>query len=839
MTSVAQLINTFIPTHYDLSLSLDREAHSFGGVVTINGTTTTDATDIRVHAKDLTINSVVIDGKQATFSHEPFDELHISHPDITGGTAHVVVIDFNGTITDTMNGIYPSRFEVDGVKKELLTTQFESHYARQAFPCVDEPAAKATFDVTLTTETGITVLGNMPIARQNEEDGKLVTSFETTPRMSTYLVAWVAGELQRKTTTTKDGVEVNVWATPAQSPESLDFALSFAARTIEFFDEYFGVPYPLPKSDHVAIPDFSAGAMENWGLITYREIALLADPSETSIATKQYVATVIAHELSHQWFGNLVTMKWWNDLWLNESFANMMEYIAVDALEPSWNVWLDHASNEVISALRRDSLDGVQAIQTDVTHPDEISTIFDPSIVYAKGGRLLRMLQAFIGTEALREGLKQYFIRHKYENTEADDLWVCLSEASGKNVGDFMNSWIKQPGYPVITATQSNGIISLNAAQFFIGEHGDHKRQWPVPLHGSSDEVPEILTDTSASFTYSSEEPFRLNASGTAHFITHYDKPLLADLIASLDKLPVIDRLQLLHEQTLLAEAGVISFAELIPLLDAYKNEREESVWGIMSLAINSLKRFVETDLASEEKLRALVKKISEAEYTRLGWTAQAGEPENDTKLRSIIISLALYGENDDAIKTATSLYLDRKTTPLDPELRTAIMANAVRQEITPSVIDELIQEHRTTQLSELQDDIASALTSAKNTETIQRLIDLLKDTTFIRPQDFTHWYVWLIRNRYGRTMMWEWTRQEWSWIEATFKGESNYEMFPRYIAGALVTAEQQAEYSEFFSTKKADATLTRNITIGETELAAKVQLLERDGPAVRKTLLQ
>lgn len=838
MTSVSRLIQTFTPKHYDLSLSLDRAAHTFEGVVTLQGTSATDATDIRVHSKDLKIKSIIVDGKSATFEHKDLDELHIYHPDIKGDTEHVVTIEFSGIITDAMNGIYPSYFEVDGEKKELLVTQFESHYARQAFPCIDEPEAKATFDVTLTTEKDIVVLGNMPIVSQNEENNRLVTTFQTTPRMSTYLVAWVAGELQKKSTTTKDDVEVSVWATAAQSPESLDFALEFATRTIEFFDEYFGVPYPLPKSDHVAIPDFSAGAMENWGLITYREIALLVDPKTTTLSTKHYVATVVAHELSHQWFGNLVTMKWWNDLWLNESFANMMEYVAVDALEPSWNVWLDFATAEVISALRRDSLDGVQSIQIDVTHPDEIQSIFDPSIVYAKGGRLLRMLQAYIGSDALRAGLKHYFEKHQYTNTQADDLWAALSEASGKDIGSFMHSWMTQPGFPVVDASRDGDTITLSQKQFFIGPHDDADRSWPIPLHGASPSIPDMLQAKELSFEYTDKTPFRLNVGSTAHFITRYDDELRAELIANLDTLSSIDKLGFLHEQLLLAKAGLISYADIIPLLSFFKDEENESVWSIVALAINELKRFVETDEGAEKKLRQLVNDVADTQYRRIGWTAKSDEDENDTKLRSLIIGLVLYGENPDALATAKELYHTTPLDELDPELRCTIMAQAVRDVVAPDVIDVLLDAYAKSNNSELRDDIAAALTSTKDSATIERLAGLLKNTEFIRQQDFSHWFVWLLRNRYGRTYMWQWLRDNWNWVVETFESDKSYDMIPRYIATSLTTATQRDEFKAFFGPLESDIALVRNITIGYTELDGTIELLETDSPRVHKALL-
>jgi aminopeptidase N len=837
MEYVSRLTRSFAPEHYELSINLQRTARTFNGTVAIRGLVSANTSEIRLHAKDLTITAANFDGKQATFAPAINDELIISHKDINEG-AHVIVVTFEGKITDDMNGIYPCYFEVDGVKQELLATQFESHYARQAFPCVDEPEAKATFDVTLSTEKDITVLGNMPVKEQREEDDTLVTIFETTPRMSSYLLAWVAGDLQKKTATTTSGVEVSIWSTKAHDASDLDFALDIATRTIDFFDDYFGVPYPLPKSDHVALPDFSAGAMENWGLITYRELLLLANPKTSTLDAKRHIALVVAHELSHQWFGNLVTMKWWNDLWLNESFANMMEYVAVDALEPDWDIWLDFSTAEVISALRRDSLDGVQSVQTDVNHPDEISTIFDPSIVYAKGSRLLRMVQAYIGTDALRAGLKAYFERHQYTNTSADDLWSALSETSAKDIASFMHAWMTQPGYPVVSASKDDDTVTLTQQQFFIGESKASQRSWPIPLHGTSTQIPESLQEKEVSFTYNDTQPLRLNGGGSAHFITHYDAPLLADIVQTLTTLSSVDKVNFLHEQTLLAKAGIQSNAALIPLLAYFKDEPNEAVWSIVALAINELKRFVETDEAAEEKLKALVREVTKVQYARLGWDAISDESENDVHLRTTIISLSLYGENPDAITEATKRYKAGAIETFDPELRTTIMANAVRNSDDQTVIDTLLAAYPKVASSELRDDIAAALTSTRDEAVVKKLSTLLTDSSFIRPQDFSHWFVWLLRNRYGRVYMWQWTRDHWDWIAKTFKGDSHYDMLPRYIAGSLVTEQQLIEFKAFFGPLESEVALARNITIGYTELGGIVSLLSTDGPKVRQALL-
>lgn len=839
MQTVARLIQTFVPEHYQLSVTLDRIGRTFAGTVTINGESVVGAKNIMLHAKDLQVQSVTFDGKQADFSLNNNDQqLTITHPDITDGT-HVVVVGFSGEITDGMHGLYPCYYEHDGVKKELLATQFESHHAREAFPCIDEPEAKATFDVTLSTEQGVVVLGNMPVKDQRTENDLLVTQFETSPRMSSYLLAWVVGELQKKSAKTKSGVEVNIYATPAQAPESLNFALDIATRGIEFFDEYFDVPYPLPKSDHVALPDFSSGAMENWGLVTYREIALLTDPKTGSLQTRQQAALTITHELSHQWFGNLVTMKWWNDLWLNESFANLMEYICVDALEPNWNIWLDQATYEVVQALRRDSLDGVQAIRTEVHHPDEISTIFDPSIVYAKGGRLLRMLQTYIGDATLQAGLKVYFKKYAYQNTEANDLWECLSDASGQDIGLLMNTWISQSGYPVLSVSEEGDSIHLLQEQFFIGPHQASEKLWPIPLGASDENLPRLLTEKTLTVERSSDLPLVINHDSTAHFITHYTPSLLAKLIGSLATLSDIDRLKLLNEQALLAQASLISSAALVPLLGYYKDETVEAVWDIMLVALSELKKFVETDIVLENKLRAYSGQLAEKQFERLGWEAKPGESESDTKLRCIMVGLMIYSERPDILEKVHQIYNSTPIEEIDPNLRVDIIATVVRYATDQTIIDTLLAEHQRTTSSELKEDIASAITSTRNPEVIERLLGILKDQSIVRPQDFMRWFVWLLRNRYARVATWRWGRDEWAWMQETFGGDKSYDAFPRYVAICLMTADQLQEYIDFFEPLKDEVALKRNIELGILELSGKIAHIARDEAAVRKALLE
>lgn len=829
MHTVPRLINQFVPENYNLSLDIDRPGRTFRGTATIRGVMKPQTDAITLHSKDLTIDTALIDGKTADFTTGEFDSLTISQDGLAAGT-HIIVIGFSGHISDGMHGMYPCYYRYDGEPKELIATQFESHHAREAFPCIDEPEAKATFDLTLTTETGVTVLGNLHPVNSQEDNGKLVTTFATTPRMSTYLLAWVYGDLHRKTAHTKNDVEVNVWATVAQSPESLDFALDHAVKSIEYFDEYFGVAYPLPKSDHIALPDFTSGAMENWGLVTYREVALLADPKTTTVASKQYIATVISHELSHQWFGNLVTMKWWNDLWLNESFATLMEYLAVDAIHPEWNAWLDFASNESILALRRDAIDGVQPVRVDVNHPDEIASLFDGAIVYAKGARLMRMCQAFIGDEAFQKGLQSYFSEFAYGNTEAADLWTHLSKSSGKDIASFMNTWISQSGYPVVEVSKTG----LRQDQFFIGPHKDSTQLWPIPLEAeSSEDVPALLETRKLDMPIADTE--RLNVGDTAHFLTHYPPDHLLRIIRN-DHLSELDRLQLLHEQTLLIRGGRSASVELIDLLDSYRDETSEPVWSIIALAIGELRKFVEDDGEAEHKLRGFVGQLARSQYERLGWDVQLAESENDTKLRSTILSLMVYSQDQSVLKQVDHLYYGGLDS-IDPEVRPLVISSIVYRSEGGTLVHDLLEEYVSTSSSDLQQDICAGLTSVRLDTDCAYLLERFTDNATIRPQDISRWFVYMVRNRYARQATWQWMKDNWEWIETTFGGDKSYSDFPKYAASGLVTHAQRDDFDSFFEPLRKQTALTRTIDLGLLEIDGRIELLERDGDAVRTRL--
>ena len=833
MTKVPRLLDTFTPNHYNLTLDLTHaEEKEFSGTVIISGDSISES--ISLHSKGLTIQSATIDNQPADVSFGEFDELRLSQPNLKNGN-HTICIDFSGTITDAMHGLYPCYFTHDGVKKQLFATQFESHHAREVFPCVDEPAAKAEYDLTLITRPGITVLGNMPVKYEEENGDSHTTTFEKTPRMSSYLLAFVIGELHKKSAHTKSGVEVNVWATPAQNENTLDFALDVATRSIDFYDEYFGVKYPLPKSDHVALPDFSSGAMENWGLITYRESCLLADPELTPESSRRFIATVIAHELSHQWFGNLVTMQWWNDLWLNESFANMMEYVAIDALHPEWHMWEDFATNEVTAALRRDSLDGVQSVQADVNHPDEISTLFDPAIVYAKGGRLLVMVRKLIGEETFRAGLKSYFEKFAYKNTVGNDLWQELESASSQPIVNLMNAWISQPGLPVVSVSNSHDAAILSQERFFIGEHQLSDALWPIPLFANQPLDVKILNQKET--TVSIEKPLQLNCGLSAHFITKYDESTREYLLKNITELPTLDKICILQDATILARAGFENSASLLPLALSLKTEINEKVFGMAAGALTELRKFVDDNDAAGDSLKKISGEFARATFEELGWDEKAGESDDDRERRTTALSLMMYSEDKDVLNEAKTRFNNNKLEDLPTEIRALIISTNVRHFETPEMIENLFATYKNTPSNDLQNDIAIGLTSTKNPETAEKILANIKDSNIIRPQDASRWFVYLIRTRESRQIAWNWLKENWAWVEDTFGEDKSYDDFIRYTATALLTTDELNDFQQFFEPMENIPALTRTIKLGITEISARVELIERDKADVLSAL--
>lgn len=831
MGQVSHLYDLFQPKHYQIYLDINREKKTFTGVTKISGNASQK--EITLHQKFLNILEVKVNGNSTDFKFDDNSEtVSFSVPN-TGDLN--LEVSYSAKLTDSMMGIYPSYYEVDGVKKQLIGTQFETTFARQAFPSIDEPVAKATFDLAIKFDEheGETVLSNMPEVKT--ENG--VHYFDTTVRMSTYLVAFAFGELQSKLTETKSGVKIGVFSTKAHAEKELDFALDIAKRSIEFYEDYYQTPYPLPHSWQLALPDFSAGAMENWGLVTYREAYLLLNPDNTSLDTKRIVATVIAHELAHQWFGDLVTMKWWDDLWLNESFANMMEYVAIDALQPDWNIWELFQTSEAPQALQRDATDGVQSVHVEVKDPAEIDSLFDPAIVYAKGSRLLVMVRALIGDDALRSGLKAYFKSHKYNNAVGSDLWKALGEASNLDIGSIMNSWLEQPGYPVLNVNVKNGHLVVEQNQFFIGEGTEVDRLWQVPLHADFAQAPKLLTQKELDLGDYQElrkvadKPLRFNVGNTSHVVVNYSPELLEDILVNSQNLTHIDKLQLLQDLRLLADSGLTSYSKVIPLLKEFSNSDSAIVNETLYSIVNNLKFFVTPYSTDETNLKKFVNTLSADQVQRLSWLPKDTDSNDDQLVRPLVLNAALYAENPSAESEAHEIFTQNqdKLLSLSSDIRALVLQNEVKNYNSSQLFESLLEDYRKTSDSSYKQDILFALTSTKNADQIQQIVSYFEDADTIKPQDLRTWYFRTLSNNLGEQAAWDWIRNEWQWLEDTVGGDMEFTSYITVTARALHTEPRLVEFKDFFEPKLNTPGLTREIVMDTKVIESRVAMIERE----------
>ena len=844
MQAVEHYIDTFVPEHYDLFLDLSRETKTFSGKVTITGQAKSDR--ISLHQNDLEIASVEVAGQDRPFTVD--NENEALHIELEEAGSVELVLAFSGKITDNMTGIYPSYYTVDGVKKEVLSTQFESHFAREAFPCVDEPEAKATFDLALRFDQaeGELALSNMPEIDVESRKETGIWKFETTPRMSSYLLAFVAGDLQGVTAKTKNGTLVGVYSTKAHPLSNLDFSLDIAVRSIEFYEDYYGVKYPIPQSLHIALPDFSAGAMENWGLVTYREVYLVVDENST-FASRQQVALVIAHELAHQWFGNLVTMKWWDDLWLNESFANMMEYVCVDAIEPSWNIFEDFQTGGVPLALERDATDGVQSVHVEVKHPDEINTLFDGAIVYAKGSRLMHMLRRWLGDADFAKGLHAYFEKHQYGNTIGRDLWNALGQASGRDVAAFMDSWLEQPGYPVLTATVEDDVLKISQKQFFIGEHEDKNRLWVVPLNSNWKGLPDTLETESieipgyAALLAENKTALRFNTENTAHYITDYQGQLLDAVLADLVELDNTSKLQIVQERRLLAEAGHISYADLLPVVDQLAQEESYLVVAAVSQVITALERFIDEGTETEKSFKALIAKLARYNYDRLGFEAKEGESDEDELVRQLTISMMIRSNDEEASQVASQIFAAHKynLSGLPAAIRSQVLINEMKHHETKELVATYLDLYTHATDAAFKRQLAAALAYSTDADNIQTLIASWKDKFVVKPQDLSAWYFQFLGHQATQETAWSWARENWAWIKAALGGDMSFDSFVILPAHVFKSEQRLTEYKEFFEPQLSDLALSRNIGMGIKEIAARVELIKREKAAVEAVVAQ
>lgn len=844
---VSRLFRQFEPEHYDVSLAISPDKSTFSGTVTIRGKKTWRPNQrIVLHQNGLKITRATITKHDKKASHEipitrihhhaSFHEVRLHTKQTLYPGPYTITLDFEAPLSDYMHGIYPSYFDHEGEKKSIIATQFESHHAREAFPCIDEPEAKAVFQLTLETAPGETVLSNTPILSTKTVAKRVTTIFEPTPRMSTYLLAFIVGELHCHEAKTRDGVAVRSWASVAQPTDSLIYPTAQAVRLLEFFADYFDNPFPLPKLDQVALPDFESGAMENWGLVTYREIALLSDPNNRSLSTEQYVSLVIAHELSHQWFGNLVTMKWWDDLWLNESFASIMEHVALDVLEPSWQQWEQYTASDVVVTSSRDIYKAVQSVRCDVTNPEQINTLFDPAIVYAKGGRLLKMLIDFIGEEVFRKGVASYFKTHAYKNTTRDDLWDSLSEASGRDIRALMNPWLEQSGMPLISISQEKEKVSLRQERFLL-DGIDDITSWSVPLLSNLPLSDNLLQAKSVEFQLAQDQPLILNTHGSGHYVTRYESQTTLDYITEAfhsQTIPAEGRINLLNDSLLLARRGDYSLTQVLSIVARNSSEPREAVWALMTRAMGQAGLLTEASKLAEADLKNFKCSMASALYKKVGWGEKKSDDVNTILLRHLLIGLLVGGEDKEVIKQCLAMNKRVKSAEELPSDLRAIILTAVVRHGDKKYLEQLINEYQTNPNPDVQLAICMSLTDTRDIEFAKLLMQQsIGKGGFVRQQDTLRWFAYFMRNKHTRVLAWDWLKTHWDYLKQTFGDAKMFDDIPAYAAMALATPEWQKEYVAFFTPLLNELPLQRNITIALAEIEARVAWHKRDSKSI------
>ena len=643
-----RLPRSVIPSHYELALTPDLVAATFGGHVVIDVDVLETVSEIVLNTAELTLHSAVLsneDGErlEATAeTNEDAERTTLTLPTPVEPGAWQLEISFDGTLNDDLRGFYRSVYtDPDGIDKTIATTQFEATEARRAFPCWDEPDLKATFGVTLVVDDGLTAISNgAEIGREPAGDGKVVVRFDKTMKMSTYLVAFIVGELDVTDTVDVDGIPLRI-AFPPGKAHLTDFALDIAAHSLRYYAKYYDIPYPGGKMDKIAIPDFAWGAMENLGAVTYRETALLVDVHKATQNEMMRVAEVIAHEIAHMWFGDLVTMKWWNGIWLNEAFATFASMKCVDAYRPDWKVWLTFSGDRVHS-METDALAATRPIEFPVASPEEANAMFD-SLTYEKGASILRMLEQYLGEESFRLGVSNYLKENAYGNTDGEDLWSALEEASGEPVMEIMDTWIFQGGFPRLSVDGEPGAYTLTQEQFrYLGD-GDQQWKLPVLLRSSEGEQRLLLSENTAMIA--AGEDLVVNAGGDGFYRVAYSPELRARIQGRLSSLSGEERYATVSDAWADVLKGGADAADYLTLVDELGDEAEVDVWLRILGGLGELDRVASRDV--RPALQEFVRDLVSDKVDEMDWTPLEGEDDRSRKLRGTLIA-ALGNLGDD-----------------------------------------------------------------------------------------------------------------------------------------------------------------------------------------------
>ncbi len=846
------LPTTVLPVKYTLKLQPDLDQFTFNGEESVDINVVESTSEIVVNAIDLKISSATVHagGSASAASGITYDEdrqmvtFSFDQP-LPVGEARLDV-EFTGELNDRLHGFYRSEYTTpEGEQRYLAATQFEATDARRAFACWDEPAHKAVFDVTLVIPSNLVAISNCPVVEEVQLDGGLKSlRFGETPIMSTYLLAFLVGDLVGIHEQANEKTTVGVWTTRGKEDQGR-FALDTSVKLLSYFNDYFGIPYPLEKLDHIAIPDFAAGAMENWGAITYRETALLVDEANSSAGTRQRVAEVVAHEMAHMWFGDLVTMAWWDDLWLNESFASWMGTKAVDWLFPDWEMWTQFVNMDTNRALSLDGLKNSHPIEQEVKDPAEVSQLFD-AISYSKGASVIRMLEQFLGPDTFQQGLNRYLTVNEYGNARTEDLWSALEGASGQPVMSIMDSWTNQMGYPVLHVEANQGQdqvdVVLHQERFvydrLLGDQGQEPEIWRVPVAisaGNGDAAASMVMDgRDATLTVPSHQPagerwFKVNPQQTGFFRVNYPPEGWEQLVPAIQSLSLspTDRLGIQNDAYALSRAGLLPVTQFLSMAHAYTNENDASVWS--DLASNL--RDVEGLLADEPihgAFRGFAQDLLRPAANRSGWEAQAGEGHMDALLRSTVLSQAGgYGDSE-ILAQASDRFLRFLEDPesLRPDIR-GVVYSLAGQAGDRTTYDQLWELERNTSLQEEKIRLLLALARFQQPELLQETLERALSSD-VRSQDTISVVGSVAFNLRGRDLAWEFVKSNWPEFDRRYGGGGFGLMRLVSICGGFTSEERLADVETFFQEHPAPAA-ERTIRQALERVRLNIKWLERN----------
>lgn len=842
------------PIHYDLFLKPDLESFIFDGKVSIQLQVNEPTDRIVLNSVELEIQRVSLQlesGKELTPKFELSVEsetltLHLEEA-LPLGKA-LISIQFKGELNDKMKGFYRSNHSnMKGEQCYCAVTQFEATDARRCFPCWDEPAIKAVFELTVAAPKDMVALSNMPSVSEEFEGETRVVKFAPSPKMSSYLVAVVVGEFAYVEDTSSDGVLVRVYTPPAVKEQGR-FALHVATKVLPYYKEYFQVAYPLPKMDLVAIGDFSAGAMENWGLVTYRQSALLVDTENTAASRKQWVAVVVGHEIAHQWFGNLVTMEWWTHLWLNEGYATFVENLCVDHLFPEYDIWTQFVSDIYIRALELDCLKSSHAIEIPVSHPSEIDEIFD-DISYSKGASVIRMLHRYLGDADFRKGMNIYLTRHQYGNTFTEDLWTALEEASEKPVKAVMSTWTKQMGFPVIKVTSSEQVgafrrLTLTQEKFSASEADSYPGDsslWMVPLTFSTKSQPHEVVYScvldkktgTCEIPASRDDWVKINPGTVGVYRTWYPEELLDQLIPAIQEkaLPPLDRLGIVDDLFALVQAGHCPTVQVLKVISAMQEEDNYTVWISIGNCLSKL-RVIISHTEHMETFNKFGRDLFKPVSNRLGWDPKPDESHLDKLLRSLVLGKLGRYEDAETIAEAKRRFQDhinkRSTIPAD--LRAAVYRSVL------SVGDEetynsMIRLYKEETLQEERERISRSLGAFKDPKILSKVLDFAMSDE-VRSQDKVFVIISVALEKEGRELVKEFLKANWKDLLNRYEG--GY-LLARLVKNTLenFAAYENADEMERFFEGKENMCLQRSISQAVESIRLNAAWLARDRESI------